>query len=134
MKKSFIYMLLTYFIALVWIINGLFCKVLDLVPRHQEIVSRILQVDHPRLLTVLIGLAEIGMAIWIVSNRYTRLNAIIQIVIIAIMNLLEFFLAADLLLWGKANAAFAFLFILLIYYKEFYLNNKITQNQACYHS
>lgn len=117
--------LLTYFIATVWIANGLFCKVLNLVPRHQQIVERILGNDNSRLLTLLIGLSETVMAVWIVSGSWTRLNAIIQILVIATMNTLEFFLATDLLLWGKANAFFAFLFILLIYYNEFYLNKKL---------
>jgi len=53
--------LLNYFIATVWIANGLFCKVLNLVPRHQQIVARILGDDYSRLLTLLIGLSEIGM-------------------------------------------------------------------------
>lgn len=132
MKKKSIQIWLNYFIGTVWIVNGLFCKVLNLVPRHQEIVARILNVDQPRFLTLLIGLAEVGMAIWVLSNRWSRFNTIAQMIIIAIMNTLEFFLASDLLLWGKANAIFAFIFIFLIYFKEFYLNNKITQKTACY--
>src|SRR6202050_5036426 len=108
--------ILNYLIAIVWIANGLFCKVLNLVPRHQEIVARILRTDHPRRVTILIGLSEMAMALWILSRIWTRTNAIAQILIIATMNSLEFFLAPDLLLWGKANAVFAFMFILLIYY------------------
>jgi len=123
-----------YFIGIVWLANGLFCKILDLVPRHQEIVAKILNTEHPRFITLLIGIAEVGMAIWVLSNIRSRLNAIVQIIIILTMNTLEFFLAPDLLLWGKANAIFAFIFILLIYYKEFYLNNKINQKAICYHS
>lgn len=131
MKKKSIQIWLNYFIGTVWIANGLFCKVFNLVPRHQEIVARILKVDHPRFLTLMIGIAEVAMAIWVLSNIWSRSNAIVQITIIAIMNTLEFFLVPDLLLWGKANAIFAFLFILLISYKEFYLNNKIRRQTAC---
>lgn len=116
--------LLTYFIATVWIANGLICKVLNLVPRLREIVSRILGSDHSRLFTILIGLSEIVMAGWILSGLWTRLNAVTQIVVIATMNVLEFFLVPDLLLWGKLNSLWAFLFILLIYYNEFWLNKK----------
>jgi len=134
MKKSIIQNLITYFLATVWIANGLLCKVLNLVPRHQEIAERILNVENARSLTLFIGFAEIGMAIWILSGIRSRLNAIIQIIIIAIMNTLEFLLAPDLLLWGKANALFAFMFILLIFYKEFYLNKTIIQQAACSHS
>ena len=121
------YQLLTYFIAAVWIANGLFCKVLNLVPRHQDIVGRILGNGHSRFLTIIIGLSEIAMAVWILSGLWTRLNAVVQISIIAAMNVLEFFLAPDLLLWGKANAVFAFMFILLIYYNGFHFNKKLIQ-------
>ena len=119
--------LLNYSIAAVWIINGLFCKILNLVPRHQEIVARILGSDHARLLTIAIGLSEIAMAVWILSGIRRRLNAIAQIMIIAAMNTLEFILVPDLLLWGRFNALFAFLFILLIFYNEFYGKNKLAQ-------
>lgn len=117
---------LNYFIALVWVINGFFCKLLNLVPRHQQIVERILGTNDSRLLTVLIGLAEIGMAVWILTRVYTKLNAIVQILVIGTMNILEFFLAPDLLLWGKFNAVFAFIFMVLIYYNEFHLSKKLT--------
>src|SRR6266536_5559089 len=132
MKKEAISNWVSYFIAAVWIINGFFCKLLTLVPRHQQIFERILAYNHGRSVTVFIGLAEVGMAAWILSGINTRLNAIAQIVIIAIMNVLEFFLAPDLLLWGKANAIFAFMFIALIYYNEFSLNKKVIRHTACF--
>src|SRR4030095_13439905 len=123
-----------YFIAAVWLINGLFCKVLNLVPRHQAIVSHILHTTNARLLTLLIGFAEIGMAIWIISGVHKRYNVIAQILIIATMNALEFFLVPDLLLWGRANAVFAFAFIILIYCIEVKTNNKSINLAACYPS
>jgi len=46
-----IYYFLNYCIAIIWLLNGLFCKVLNLVPRHQEIVARILGSTHSRALT-----------------------------------------------------------------------------------
>lgn len=67
------------------------------------------------------------MAVWILSNIKTRLNAIAQITIVAIMNTLEFILVPDLLLWGRLNALFAFLFIVVVYFNEFYLNKKLDQ-------
>lgn len=118
---------LNYLIAVVWIANGLFCKVLNLVPRHQEIVARIIGNAHAGVLTKAIGFSEMVMAVWIVSGIRTKLNAITQVVVIATMNSLEFMLAPDLLLWGRFNALFAFLFILLILYNEFYFQNKSTQ-------
>ncbi len=116
--------ILTWVIAVVWIINGLFCKVLDLVPRHKEIVGRILGYKYSEQLTLLIGFFEICMATWILSGIKMRLNAITQIIIVAIMNGMEYILVPDLLLWGKLNSLFAFLFILLIYCNGFLINNK----------
>jgi hypothetical protein len=115
------YKLLNYLIAAVWMANGFFCKVLNLVPRHQEIVARILGNGHATLLTRMIGLAEITMAIWIVSGYWARLNAITQVLIIATMNVLEFMLVPDLLLWGRFNLLFACLLMLLILYNEYFL-------------
>jgi uncharacterized membrane protein YphA (DoxX/SURF4 family) len=117
--------ILMYCIATVWITNGLFCKVLNLIPRHEQIVGRILGIDYARPLTILIGLSEIGMAIWVLSGIKTHLNVLSQIMIVATMNTLEFILVPDLLLWGKMNSIFAFLFILVVYCNEFYGNNKI---------
>ncbi len=119
-----IYKILTYCIAAVWIANGLFCKVLNLVPRHEQIVARILGNDHSKLLTMLIGLSEIIMAVWILSAYKRKFNAIVQITVVATMNTLEFILVPDLLLWGRLNSLFAFIFILVVYCNEFYLNKK----------
>ena len=127
MKTRKIFKILTFCIATVWLVNGLFCKILNLVPRHEQIVAQILGGDYSRELTILIGLSEILMAIWVLSKFKTRLNAITQITIVGLMNFLEFILVPDLLLWGKLNSLFAFLFILVIYFNEFYWNKKITQ-------
>jgi len=125
MTDKSIHKLLNYCIAAIWLVNGLFCKVLNFVPRHQQIVASILGDKYSRTFTILIGLSETVMAIWIVSRIKTRLNAITQIIIIAIMNTLEFFLVPHLLLWGRFSSVFAFLLIIVIYYNEFYLNKKL---------
>jgi hypothetical protein len=113
---------LTFFIAAVWFVNGFFCKLLDMVPRHELIVSRTLGPQFAMPLTKIIGALEVLMSVWIVSRIMPRINAITQIMVIATMNALEFFLVPDLLLWGKGNAVFAFLLIMLIAYNGFYLN------------
>ena len=121
------YKISTYCIASVWIVNGLFCKVLNLVPRHEQIVARILGDEYSRPLTILIGLSEIVMAIWIISGYKATLNAIAQISVVAIMNTIEFILAPDLLLWGKLNAVFACFFMLFVYFNAFYRKQKMLQ-------
>lgn len=116
-----LYRSFTYLITLVWLVNGLLCKVLGLVPRHATIVARILGPAYAGPLTRLIGLAEIGMAIWMVSGLYRRWCVVAQMLLVAVMNALEAWLAPDLLLWGRTNALFASLFIALLYYYEFVL-------------
>lgn len=119
--KSF---LLNLSIALVWFVNGLFCKVLNLVPRHQQIVARILGDDHASILTGTIGVLEIFMSVWVISRIHSRLCTFVQIVLIATMNIIEFTLAPDLLLFGRMNILVATLFILVLVFNEYYLNRK----------
>jgi uncharacterized membrane protein len=124
MNKKIIHRILTYLIALTWIINGLFCKLLNLVPRHQLIVARILGNDHAGLFTKIIGVLELCMAVWILSSIKPRLCAFAQIIVVTAMNSIEFFLAPDLLLFGKINSIVALVFIIVIYYNEFVLNRR----------
>ncbi len=125
MQKNIIQNIFKYSIAIVWIANGLLCKVLNFVPRHEQIVARILGDEFSRPLTILIGISEIGMAIWFLSGIKSRLNAIAQIGIVATMNILEFILVPDLLLWGKLNSMFALLFIFIVYFNHFHLNKRV---------
>ncbi|OQP54436.1 DoxX-like family protein [Niastella populi] len=118
--------LLNYCIAAVWLVNGLFCKVLNLVPRHQQIVARILGEQYAGLLTKTIGLAETAMALWIVTGMFPKLNVITQITVIAVMNVLEFILVPDLLLWGRLNLIFAFILVFVIWYNGY----RLKLNQA----
>jgi hypothetical protein len=126
MPEKFLHQFLSYLIAAVWLINGLFCKVLNLVSRHQQIVAEIIGEAYARPLTLLIGFLEIGIGLWILSGVKTRLNTFVQIVVVVLMNTLEFVLVPDLLLWGRANSIFALLFVFLVYFNEFYLNKKTT--------
>ncbi|MGJ8731651.1 MAG: DoxX-like family protein [Cellulophaga sp.] len=121
MQKNILNKMVTIAIGLIWLANGLLCKVLNLVPRHMQIVNRILGEDFAKPLTISIGVLEIFMAGWIVSGYKSRVNSILQILIIGVMNILEFTLVPDLLLWGKYNIVFAFLLICVIFYNEFYL-------------
>jgi hypothetical protein len=123
MKRA--YISINYLIAAVWLINGLFCKILNLVPRHQEIVARILGEHYATTFTKLIGLAEIMMFVWVISRIAPVFCARTQIFVILLMNSIEFTLAPDLLLFGKLNLLVALLFSTLILYNEFVLGRKI---------
>jgi uncharacterized membrane protein YphA (DoxX/SURF4 family) len=112
------------FIAAVWLINGLFCKLLNMVPRHGEIVARFVGQDQARNMTILIGLGEILIAAWVFSNYKPRLNALVQIILVGTMNVLEFIFVPELLLWGRINSLFALIFIAIIYYNGFLASPK----------
>nr|HNH61125.1 DoxX-like family protein [Cyclobacteriaceae bacterium] len=107
-NRVLIRIVLKMLISLVWLINGLFCKVLNFVPRHQLIVTRILGDDFSNLITLAIGFLEILMFVWILSGIKSRLCAILQIIIVLTMNVIEFILAPDLLLFGRVNLLIAF--------------------------
>ena len=112
-----------YLIAAVWLVNGLYCKVLNAVPRHEAIVARILGDEYAPFFTKAIGCSEIVMAIWVLSRYKSRLNAVTQMLIVGVMNVLEFVLVPDLLLWGHLNAVFALAFIAVVYWYEFQKTN-----------
>ncbi len=109
--------------------NGLVCKVLNLVPRHEQIIAEILGNVFSRELTIFIGILEITMAVWIVLHYKTRITAITQIVVVLTMNFMEFCLVTDLLLWGEWNLLFALLFCGLVYYNEFILNARLSNRR-----
>jgi hypothetical protein len=125
-----IHTVLVYLSFAVWAINGLFCKVLNLVPRHEQIVARILGASYSRTLTITIGIFEMVMAFWILSRIQTRWNVLTQILVVATMNTLEFILVPDLLLFGRLNSVVALLFITSIYINEFYLGKRLTTETA----
>lgn len=114
---------INYFIALVWLLNGLCCKVLNYVPRHQAIVGSILGEEHARFFTFLIGLGEIFIAIWILSGFKKFTCTWAQIAIVTLMNVLEFLYAKEFLLIGRLNFVFAGLFLVIVYMNTFRWSN-----------
>lgn len=124
MIRPVIHKILTILISLVWLINGLFAKVIGLVPRHQQIVERILGGDISFLAVKVIGVLEIFMFIWVISKKFSRLCSITQILIVMTMNIMEFIIAPDLLLFGKLNIIIALIFVTVIYLNEFIIKPK----------
>ena len=80
--------MLAAFIVLIWLINGLFCKVLNLVPRHTEIVGVILGEQYARPITVAIGIAETLLALWIIFGKWRKPTAVLQIFLVLCMNII----------------------------------------------
>lgn len=103
-----------WFLAAVWLVNGLWCKVLDGVPRHRLIVGRVLGEEYAGELTVAIGLGEMLLALMILLGWRMRLLFGLQAALVLAMNILEMLLAPDLLLWGHVNMVFACCFVFLL--------------------
>jgi hypothetical protein len=116
-------------IVLVWFVNGFFCKLLNLVPRHQQIVTQIITqvlgeefvgfISWAGFLTKLIGFSEILMVVWILSRIKSRWCAMTQIFIVLLMNIIEFSLVPELLLFGKTNIIIAVIFVSVVFVNEF---------------
>jgi hypothetical protein len=113
---------LTIGIAAVWFINGLFCKILHLVPRHEEIVSRILGESYAAPATRAIGFLELMMVGWILSGIRPAVCTWTQIGVVSAMVLLEAVLTPELLLFGRANMIPAGLFVVMVYLNGFVLS------------
>lgn len=118
-RKNLLSISILYLSFLVWSINGLVAKILNFVPRHEDIVARILSPTYARELIILIGIGELFIAVWILSGWKSRLCTWSQLFLIISMNALEFLLAPDLLLFGRFNIVIALMFCLLIYQNEY---------------
>lgn len=105
-------------------VNGLVFKTLNIVPRHQQIVARILGESYALEITKAIGFAEMLMAFWVLSRIRSKLCAVVQIITVGSMNILEFVLAPDLLLFGRANIVVASVFMAVVYADAFVLSRK----------
>ncbi len=120
-----IYQVIRISFAIVWFVNGFYCKILGMVPRHEFIVAKILGFDYAQQLTLAIGLGEVIMGFWILSGYKARINAIVQICLVLSMNIIEVIVAPELLLWGSLNLMFAILFVILIYINEFVIAKRL---------
>lgn len=124
MHNRYLRIILTIGISLVWFVNGLVCKVLHLVPRHELIVARILGSAYAPILTKIIGILEILMVVWILSGTRSRWCSVFQISIVMTMNIIEYILAPDLLLFGQFNIVVACIFAIILYIREFWIERE----------
>ena len=75
-------------IALVWLYEGLWCKLLGGMPRHAEVIAAtpFLGPVTARAALITLGLAECGIAAWVLSGRRMRQAALVQIGLLIAMN------------------------------------------------
>lgn len=75
-------------IALVWLYQGMWCKVLGRVPRHEAVVVTVLFLSaaqaHAALLVL--GVVECGLAGWVLSGKLARGAALVQTGLLVAMN------------------------------------------------
>ena len=123
-KYSITNKILSFLIASVWLMNGLYCKILNQVPRHETIVASIFNNEYSRQIIILIGFLEVCLSIWLFTKYKQKLATILQIFLVLVMNIIEFIIAKELLLWREYNIVFALIFITTVYLNGFYFNKK----------
>lgn len=92
-------------VAAVWLTFGLGFKLLNLVPRHQAIVARVVGHAWARILTPFVALGEMGLGVWMLWGRQGILCMVVQTAGIVSMNTLEWTYARDLLLAPRTMLA-----------------------------
>ena len=87
-------------VALVWLYQGLWCKLLGRCPGHQAIVQAVPGLTGRAGEIVLAGLGtiEVGLAVWVLSGWRPRLAAMAQTLLLVGMN-------GGGLLWGREHIA-----------------------------
>ena len=108
--------LFTILIGSVWVFHGLFSKLSNGVPRHRQIVGRILGEGIADRATLVIGILEILLGLWIFSGIRRRTCALVQTLALVSMNFLEILRARDLLISAAGMVALNLGFIALIWY------------------
>ena len=100
-------------VAAVWGVHGFYNKLLQGAPRHLSIVQALpgLEGASGERVLVAVGIAEVGLACWVLSGRWPRWCAAVQTCALLAMNALELTYARHLLLWpaGLVPVNLAFL-------------------------
>lgn len=113
--RSIVSQIPTVAIAAVWIFHGGFSKLLNGIPRHQLIVARILGEDIATSATYAVGIMELMLGVWALSERNRRACALAQTLAIASMNALEILFASDLLISPIGMLALNAIFLAVVW-------------------
>lgn len=85
-------------VAMVWLLFGLLFKALDVLPRHRQIVARVVGTKRAGGVLWLVAISEITLALWMLTGRALVGCVAVQTALIVAMNTLELRYARDLLL------------------------------------
>ena len=107
--------ILTLLIGSVWVFHGLFSKLADGIPRHRQIVERILGETYASPATTAIGVMEILLGLWALSRYQRKACALVQTLAIVAMNFLEILLARDLLISAPGMVVLNLAFLTLVW-------------------
>lgn len=107
---------LTVLTASVWLVFGIWFKLMGMVPRHRLIVATVLGEAVAGPIVILIGIAETALGLWILSGIKPRWCAIVQSLAIVTMNALELRFARELLLAPGLMVLANTLFLILVWY------------------
>lgn len=104
-------------IALVWLYQGFWCKVLGGVPRHEAIIAAVPFIGSAagRSALIALGLLECGIGLWVLSGRWMRQVAIVQTALLAAMNAGGLICAVHLIPDPAGMVLQNFTFLLLIW-------------------
>ena len=86
------------FVGAVWVFHGFYSKLLGAIPRHREIVARVVGEKLATPVTKLVGAGEVLLGLWTWSGRARKACATTQTAALATMNALEVARAKDLLI------------------------------------
>ena len=103
-------------LALVWFLFGLIFKALDALPRHRQIVVRVVGSARASAVLWAVALAEIGLGSWLLVGRALPLCLTLQTLLIASMNVCELRYARDLLLTPVGMVCANLIFLSLGWY------------------
>jgi hypothetical protein len=104
-------------IALVWLYQGLWCKVLGGAPHHEAVVSAVPFIGPAlsRAVVIALGLIECGIAGWVLSGWQLRKAAVAQTALLVGMNAAGLIWAWRLLPDPAGMILQNFAFVLLIW-------------------
>lgn len=115
-RQRQLHLALRILIGSVWVFHGLYSKLLDGIPRHRQIVARVLGEEWAGPATMAVGLAEILLGCWAFSRRFPLTCAAVQTLAIVTMNSMEIARAPDLLISAPGMVALNLGFLALGWY------------------